>query len=119
MNGDRRLMHEALMNLVSNASKYTPEGGQITISAKQNANSLEVAVRDNGYGIPREAQAKLFEPFYRVRTSETAAIPGTGLGLSLVQMVVKAHQGQITVDSNLGQGSTFTMILPIGDEDET
>lgn len=110
-------LREAISNLVGNAIKYTPDGGMITITlntaAGKSGDRARLSVQDTGYGIPKQAQDKLFTPFYRVRTAETAKISGTGLGLSLVKTVIEAHQGTITVDSEQGKGSTFTVDLPL------
>lgn len=110
---DAEQVGEAVANLVSNAIKYTPENGAITVQVQQINNHAQVSVRDTGLGIAKAMQGKLFQPFYRIRTSETAEIRGTGLGLSLVKAVAEAHHGSVSVESDEGQGSTFTFELPI------
>ncbi len=112
-NGDKRMLHQAFSNLVGNALKYTPDGGHIQVRLSQPDEMLHVAIQDNGYGIPKAAQERLFTQFYRVRTEQTMHIRGTGLGLSLVKSVVDQHQGRIWVESDDGQGSIFFVALPV------
>jgi signal transduction histidine kinase len=115
VNGHYRQISQVIANLLSNAHKYTPENGHITlnITLDEPAKKILIAVTDTGYGISEEAQKGLFKEFYRVRTSETANISGTGLGLSLVKSVVTAHDGRVWLDSKPKQGSTFFVELPI------
>jgi signal transduction histidine kinase len=110
---DKRQFKEAISNLIGNAIKYTPKEGAITVRLQENEGRLHIDVQDTGYGIPKDAQANLFKPFYRVRTKETASIPGTGLGLSLVKAVIEAHGGKIRLESDEGRGSTFHVELPM------
>jgi signal transduction histidine kinase len=117
--GNHRLLVQAITNLVGNASKYTPEGGRIDLRLHPlGPDRARLEVQDNGYGMPAEAQAKLFSQFYRVRTAQTAHIRGTGLGLSLVKSIIEDHAGQVGVQSVEGQGSTFWIELPLTAEDE-
>lgn len=102
----------ALENLVTNAIKYTPEGGQIELSATQSGDEVIVSVQDNGLGIPAESMVNLFEPFYRVNTSAHREQDGTGLGLSIVKTIIEQHNGRVTVESTIGQGSTFRLHIP-------
>ncbi|NDJ75444.1 MAG: CHASE2 domain-containing protein [Chloroflexi bacterium] len=95
MSGDPGQVREALSNLLGNAIKYTPDGGEVTLRLAQHDGKARVEVRDSGVGIAEDAQARLFTPFYRVRTGATATIPGTGLGLSLVKAVIEAHDGRV------------------------
>jgi two-component system phosphate regulon sensor histidine kinase PhoR len=114
LRGDMRQLSQAVSNLISNAIKYTPEGGEIDVRLHfSEPNLLRFEVEDNGIGIPQEAQEKLFTDFYRVQTRETAGISGTGLGLSLVKSVVQAHGGRVGVESEPGQGSRFYFELPV------
>jgi PAS domain S-box-containing protein len=104
---------QTLTNLISNALKYSPDGGPVELSSRLDENGmLELEVRDYGLGIPREAQAHLFEKFYRVDNSDRREIGGTGLGLAISREIVEAHGGRIWLDSELGQGSRFYFNLP-------
>lgn len=116
--GVGRALFEVFMNLVSNAVKYTPDGGQITVSARPLAGGVEVSVADNGFGLKPEDQERVFQRFYRVKDAQTRQIVGTGLGLPIVKKVVEDHQGSITVESEPGKGSTFTVRLPLGSPDQ-
>ncbi len=115
VNGHYRQLSQVIANLLSNAHKYTPDNGHIalTITLDEPAKKILIAVKDTGYGISEEDQKGLFKEFYRVRTSETANISGTGLGLSLVKSVITAHDGRVWLDSAPKQGSTFFVELPI------
>lgn len=106
--GDFRRLERVLLNLLSNAQKFTPAGGQIRVSAVAGDGTVTVAVRDSGPGISPEAQAELWRPFYTARTSAA----GHGLGLPIARGIVEAHGGHIWVESVLGQGSTFAFTLP-------
>jgi len=109
--GDENWLYRALVNLISNAHKYTQMGSTITIRAEKRGADLALQVEDNGPGIPLEAQARLFQRFYRVPDKEKK-IQGTGLGLAIVKSVAEKHDGQASVASQPGQGSTFAMIMP-------
>jgi PAS domain S-box-containing protein len=111
--GDRNLIEQVLINLLSNAIKYSPKGAWARISASQLSGLVQVSVQDNGLGIPKEAVPRLFEKFYRVRCDDRKDIIGTGLGLSLVKQIIEVHGGTIKVESEHGQGSTFTFTLPV------
>jgi len=111
--GCREELIRLFTNLVSNAIKYNKEGGKITITGGVEGAYLKIAVADTGIGIPPEAIPHLFTDFYRVHVPETRYITGTGLGLAIVKRIVEAHQGRVTVDSQPGQGSTFTVYLPL------
>jgi PAS domain S-box-containing protein len=108
---DRRLLNRALFNYLDNAIKYTKDGGQVTLRAFVQDTVLHLEVTDNGPGIPAEAQARLFERFYRAPDTEN--IPGTGLGLAIVKSVATKNGGSVYVRSGQGQGSTFGMKLPL------
>ncbi|TCN28031.1 ATP-binding protein [Mesobacillus foraminis] len=112
--GDREKLGQAFTNLVSNAVKYSPSGGNVTVTVKAENNKVLVSVKDEGLGIPEDAMANLFTKFYRVDNSDRRKIGGTGLGLAIVQEIIKAHEGEIHVNSQYGKGSTFTVILPGG-----
>lgn len=105
--GDGAQLREAVENLVGNAIKYTPEKGSVSVTLQRDGDKAIFEVRDTGYGIPESMQARLFQPFYRAKTEETAAIVGTGLGLHLVKSIIERHQGKMHFQSVYGQGSTF------------
>lgn len=109
---DRERMLQVLRNLIGNALKFTPERGQIIISAQQENSGILLSVKDTGPGIPRENLQAIFEKFHQppVKTSEWTK--GTGLGLAIVKNIIVAHGGEVWVESELGQGSTFFVLLP-------
>lgn len=109
-------VEEAVSNLVTNAIKYTPEGGEISIIVDVLDAAVQFVVKDTGYGIPEELQEKLFDPFYRVKTKETKDIEGTGIGLHLVKSIVERHNGEIIFKSIYGAGSTFGFRLPLSSD---
>lgn len=109
---DPQLTRQALLNLVSNAVKYTADGGAITIRAERRGEAIALAVQDSGIGIPAAAQARLFEKFYRAENAQTIDTEGTGLGLYLVRLIAERSGGAVTCTSVEGQGSTFTLTLP-------
>jgi signal transduction histidine kinase len=109
--GDGPRLEQVLMNLMTNAVKFTPEGGSITIKAREQDSGLMVAVKDNGIGIAKEDQARLFKAYSRIR-SDRQRQPGLGLGLALSKQVVELHGGRIWVESDSGSGSTFSFFLP-------
>ncbi|MBN1826688.1 MAG: PAS domain-containing protein [Candidatus Eisenbacteria bacterium] len=111
--GDKDLLGVAINNLISNAIKYTPEGGEITVSAQEGDGAIEVEVQDTGFGIPEGALDKIWERFYRSEQEEVRKLNGSGLGLSLVKEIVEAHEGEITVESEVGAGTRFRFRLPI------
>ncbi|MEO0561749.1 MAG: ATP-binding protein [Chloroflexota bacterium] len=110
---DPMLMRQAMENFASNAVKYTPEGGQITIRAYVNDGKFFYEVEDTGIGIPPDALPRLFESFYRVNPKANASISGAGLGLSLVKSIIERHQGEVWVQSEEGVGSLFGLWLPM------
>ena len=100
-------------NLISNAIKYTPSGGQVIVRLHQEAGELLGQVQDTGIGIPQEAQGSLFTEFYRAKNAKSLDIPGTGLGLAIIKQIIEKAGGNIWVESQLGQGSTFSFRLPV------
>jgi PAS domain S-box-containing protein len=104
---------QLLGNLVSNAIKFTPPGGKVEVRLGQADDRVVLAVADTGIGIPAADRDSVFERFFRTETATRRAIPGTGLGLTVTKAIVEAHQGSITVASDEGHGSTFTVFLPI------
>jgi signal transduction histidine kinase len=109
---DNDRMIQVLTNLISNAIKFTPEGGSVRVSVEQRDEHLAMRVSDTGFGIPKEALGKLFGQFYRVHRPGKE-IKGTGLGLAIVQKIVSAHNGRIEVESEVDKGTTFTVFLPL------
>ena len=105
--GSPKDLHSALSNLVSNAVRYTPSGGSVTIRWERTGDGAVYSVRDTGYGIPANHLARLTERFYRVSSSRSRETGGTGLGLSIVKHVLNLHQARLTVQSTPGRGSTF------------
>ncbi len=118
--GDQDRLNQVLMNLVGNAIHYTPEGGKIEVHAYPVEEAVRVDVRDTGIGIASEDVGHIFERFYRADHPLVQETRGTGLGLSIVKMFVEMHGGRIWVESEPGEGSTFTLVLPVPvrDEDE-
>jgi signal transduction histidine kinase len=112
--GHERLLREAVVNYISNALKYTPTGGHVEVRLRQRGPNVRVEVADDGEGIAREDQARLFGEFVRILRPGSAAerVKGTGLGLSLVKRIVDAHNGSVGVESEPGVGSTFWLELP-------
>ena len=104
--GDREKIERILMNLIGNAMKFTPEGGEVVVSAKlvdRSSNSVAISVRDSGIGIPADQLGKIFEKFYQVEGSLHRSVSGTGLGLAITKGLVEAHQGKICVESRSGK----------------
>jgi two-component system phosphate regulon sensor histidine kinase PhoR len=113
--GNPLRLGQAISNLVSNSIKYTPEGGHISVSSTREDGQIFVRVEDDGIGIAQEDVGHVFDKFYRVDRPETAGIVGSGLGLSIVRTIIEKHRGRIWVDSELGAGTTFTIVLPPAD----
>ena len=113
---DRAAIVDALVNLLSNAYKYGGQPRRIEVSASHAAGSVGITVRDNGKGIARREHKRIFEKFYRVDDLLARQQEGSGLGLAIVQHHVRAHRGKVTVDSEPGQGSAFTLVLPASTE---
>src|SRR5262249_20613540 len=109
---DERKVKQVLLNLLSNALKFTPEGGRIDVRATVSEGLMEVSVTDTGVGIAPEDQEAVFEEFRQVGTAEKK-VEGTGLGLALSRKFIELHGGRIWVKSELGHGSTFTFTLPV------
>jgi heavy metal sensor kinase len=110
--GDRRWLERLLLNLLDNAMKYTPPGGDISVTVSRATGRARIDVRDTGTGIPPDALPHIFRRFYRVDPSRSSAVEGAGLGLSLSKWIVDRHDGRIDVQSEPGHGSTFTVWLP-------
>jgi signal transduction histidine kinase len=105
-------LDQVVSNLVGNAIKFTPEGGMVTVSAREEKGAVVAEVKDTGIGIAPEDRVHLFEKFYRVGSKETSDIEGTGLGLAIVKSIVEGHGGRVWVESEPGRGSTFSFALP-------
>ena len=113
--GDRQYLEQVLINILDNAIKYGHERGRMIISAtERDEREVEISVKDDGIGIPKEDLLRVFERFYRVDKGRSHDLGGTGLGLSIVKHIVQAHGGRIWVESQLGEGSTFYFTLPTG-----
>ena len=112
VNADRTILRQALVNLIDNAVKFSPEKGLIEIRVSEDAGSAVVEVRDNGPGIPPEHRTRIFERFYRVDKARARQEGGTGLGLSIVEWAVAAHRGKVEVDNHNKSGSIFRVRLP-------
>jgi len=110
--GDEQRLTQVLLNLVGNAIKFT-DAGEVRVTAKTINGHFAVSVADTGPGIPKEHQARIFEQFHQVDSSNTKAKGGTGLGLAIAKQIVEMHGGRIWVESTMGQGSTFRMELPV------
>ena len=123
INGDQERLVQVLANLLDNAIKYTPEGGQITVAARRipmrshrigdgPRHGVELSVMDTGIGIPEKDRPRVFERFYRVDKARSRELGGTGLGLAIVKHIVEGHGGQIHVEGNVPTGSRFVVRLP-------
>ena len=108
---DRSQIERVFINLVGNALKFTPENGKISINAHRSGRVIQIDVSDTGFGIPEDAQEKIFEEFFRVENTINQEVKGTGLGLTLVKHIVEAHHGRIWVKSKLSEGATFSFTL--------
>lgn len=114
ISADRERIEQVLINVLSNSVKYTPDGGVITVKASQkDDDNIEIVISDNGMGIPKEDLDRIFERFYRVEKSRTSETGGTGLGLAIAREIVNAHNGEISLESELEHGTTVTITLPI------
>ncbi len=116
---DRDKVEKILNNLLSNAIKFTPQGGSVKVNLKPEGNDnqfIRISVTDNGIGIPKEQLSKIFDRFYQVDNRLSKEYEGTGIGLSLTKELVELHKGKISVESHEGQGSVFTLYLPLGRE---
>lgn len=110
--GDSTHLRRVFDNLVSNAFKFTPSGGHITLRLKALGNDVQIEVEDSGEGIPEDKVGRIFERFYQVEGGSTRRHKGTGLSLTLVKEIIEAHRGTVSVRSQLGAGTTFTIVIP-------
>ena len=113
---DPKLFESAIFNLINNALKFTPAGGKINVSLYKNDQKISIAIRDTGIGIPEEKLVNIFTRFYQVETAPDRKYEGAGIGLSLVKDIVELHNGEIKVESRVGEGSCFTITLPLAEE---
>jgi two-component system, OmpR family, phosphate regulon sensor histidine kinase PhoR len=107
------LLEQAVINLLDNAVKYSADGQTVRVSAVSEGAEVVIGVRDQGCGISREHLPRIFERFYRVDKARSRKLGGTGLGLAIVKHIAQVHRGAATVESVIGQGSTFSIRLPI------
>jgi two-component Ni(II)/redox sensor kinase NrsS len=112
--GHESQLYRLVANLMANAIHYTPAGGSVLVSLTTQDRTATIAIKDTGIGIPSEEQSRIFERFYRVDGDRSRKTGGTGLGLAIAQAIVQRHQGQILLESEIGQGSLFTVALPYG-----
>lgn len=110
--GDGQRLEQVVLHLITNATKFTPAGGNITLRTKKQGTELVIEVQDSGIGISKEEQSGLFKPYGRLN-ADRQRHPGLGLGLALAKQVVELHRGKIWVESELGKGSTFAFSLPL------
>jgi signal transduction histidine kinase len=108
---DRLRLGQVLVNLVANALKYTPRGGKVGVQAGLEEEGVVFAVRDNGPGIAPDVQAQIFEEFFQIQGAGRSKNPGTGLGLPIARRLVEAHEGRLTLESELGHGACFRVYL--------
>lgn len=113
LTANHQLLEHAVYNLLDNAIKYSPDGTRVLLSARRQGERLVLTVTDHGIGIPPTDRERIFERFYRVDKSRSRNLGGTGLGLAIVKHIVRLHQGEVTVQSELGKGSVFTLALPL------
>lgn len=115
--GDKDRIHQVVANLLANARTHTPAGTVIDVSIKQDIDGVRIRIADNGPGLPKSDQEKIFERFYRADKSRVRTDgEGTGLGLSIVDAVMRAHAGQVSVESEIGKGAVFTLFFPLSAE---
>ncbi|MFC1633523.1 hybrid sensor histidine kinase/response regulator [Planctomycetota bacterium] len=112
VNGDPKCLREVFLNLLSNGINFNHEEGRVTVTVKEHGDDLVVDVSDTGIGISQENLPFIFEEFFRVKSRETQHITGTGLGLPIAKRIIEAHNGCIKVESELGRGTTFSILLP-------
>ena len=111
IHGDGQRLEQVMLNLMTNATKFTPEEGNISLTVRKQDTGLVIEIKDDGIGIAKEEQDRLFQPYSRL-SSDRQRHPGLGLGLALAKQVVELHGGKIWVESEPGKGSTFAFFLP-------
>jgi signal transduction histidine kinase len=110
---DKDALSRAINNLLDNASKFSPDKKEISIHVRKDKTNVIIEIKDKGIGIPPNELDRIFDKFYQGRNTLRQSFQGTGLGLTLVKHTVEAHGGSMTVKSRIGEGSTFSVILPI------
>ena len=115
LSGDRELMEYAFYNLLTNAVKYSPSNTEVTVSAVREGDHCAVSVRDQGIGMDQKEVRKIFQKFYRTKKAEQSGEAGTGIGLSIVEQIIQQHGWRIDVESAPGEGSCFTLTLPVAE----
>ncbi|MEA2621809.1 MAG: two-component system, OmpR family, phosphate regulon sensor histidine kinase PhoR [Chloroflexota bacterium] len=116
--GDDERLSQLLVNLLHNALKFSPAGGEVVVGAVRDGEDIVVSITDQGPGIPRAEQDRVFERFYKVDKARVRGVGGTGLGLSIARHIAEAHGGRLWVESEEGRGSTFSLALPVDDRPE-
>ncbi|MYL54053.1 PAS domain-containing protein [Pontibacillus yanchengensis] len=116
---DREKLVQVYTNIIGNAVKFSPDGGKVIVSISNNQDHVVVHIADEGLGIPDNELTKLFRKFQRIDNSDRRKIGGTGLGLAICKEIIEAHNGKITIRSELGEGSVFTFMLPLGGQEDT
>ncbi len=110
---DKNRMYQVMENLLNNAVKFSPEGGEVIVSVERGRDELKISVADEGIGIPEEDLPHVFDRFYRASNAARAAIGGTGLGLGIVKYIIESHGGRMSAESKIRKGSTFSFTLPL------
>lgn len=113
VNGDPLQLRQVFRNLISNAIKYTPQGGKINVKTSMKTGQITIEIEDNGYGIPAADLPFIFNRFYRVRSGKASEVEGNGLGLAIVKSIISEHNGYVNVESETGKGSCFSITLPL------
>jgi two-component system phosphate regulon sensor histidine kinase PhoR len=107
------LLEQAIVNLIENAIRYSDENKRVIISLEKINKEALISIQDNGIGIPKDSLPRIFERFYSANKARSRSLGGSGLGLSIVKHIIEAHEGRVTVESEEGQGSTFSVYLPL------
>ncbi|MGH8968192.1 MAG: sensor histidine kinase, partial [Actinomycetes bacterium] len=118
LDGDISQLERAVINLLGNAVKFTPDGGAVTVRLVQEHGTVRLEFKDTGIGIPEDERQHLFSRFFRSSNAKEGQIQGTGLGLYIVGSIISAHRGSVEVESEQGRGTTFTVLLPLGADSE-
>ena len=114
--GDATQLDRVIINLLTNAIKFTPDGGRVSLTAERDNGAVFIRVQDTGIGIPLDEQPRVFERFFPSSAAQELAVPGTGLGLSITKKVIEEHRGEISLVSSPGQGTQVTVRIPVAAE---